>query len=209
MTQKIDIGDYVNFNLDKNEMATSLNNLNNGNYTERGSHMMDNLMEEIENMPQTQPLILGNKSDGMQQPMMQQPMMQQSMMQQPMMQQQQQPIIQQPVYYKENDSEKKKVLKDLDITESEKIIVEPKDLNLEVNNEPEQFSEKVVKKKSLLSNIKETILVVLLYILIGNDYVNLYVTNYIPYFNESPLILFMIKVILIGLLFHTIRWFIK
>jgi hypothetical protein len=36
---------------------------------------------------------------------------------------------------------------------------------------------------------------------------NTYVTKYIPYFNELPLVLFVIKVILMGLLYHIIRYF--
>lgn len=217
MAQQIDIGDYVNLNLDQNDMATSLNNLHNEHYSnqERGSQMMDNLMNQIENIPQTQPQQMMMKQP--QQIIMQQP---QQIMQQPqqmMMQQPQQIMMQQPqqnipinLYNNGIETEKNKVLKDLDITESDKYEIN----NIKLNNEiidivDKEIIEKKVEIKSFTSHIKETILVVLLYIIIGNDYINLYITKYITYLNDSPLIIFIIKAILIGLLFHLIRWFMK
>ena len=218
MTQKIDIGDYVNLKLDQNEMATSLNNLHNEHYSnqERGSLMMDNLMEQIENIPQTQPQQMMMQQQ--QQMMMQQPQ-QQMMMQQPqqqmMMQQpQQQMMMQQNIpinlYNNEIEDEKNKVLKDLDITESDKSeikIIKSNNEKKDVVNK--EIVEKKPERKSFTSHIKETILVILLYVIIGNDYINSYITKYIPYLSEIPLIVFIIKAILIGSLFHLIRWFMK
>ena len=172
MSQKIDIGDYVNLNLDQNDMATALNNLNNPN----GSQVIDNLMEQYEGIQQQQPI--------MQQPIMQQPMMQQPMMQQPNL----------TNLYNNTNDEKNKILKDLDLSEK-KPQAETTIADAETN------------KKSLMLHIKETALVVLLYIILGNDYINSYITKYVPYFNETPLVLFIIKVILMGLLYHAIRYF--
>ncbi len=199
MAQKIDIGDYVNLNLDQNDMATSLNNLHNEHYAnqERGSQIMDNLIDEIENIPHTQPQMM------MQQQMMQQP--QQMMMQQQpqmMMQPQQQMIMQQPQQmnlYKDVESEKTKILKELDMIESEKSDIK--------NNNLELTEKELVETKSFTSHIKETFLVILLYIIIGNDYINEYITKYVPYLSETPSILLAIKVILMGLLYHIIRYF--
>ena len=174
MSQKIDIGDYVNLNLDQNDMATALNNLNNPN----GSQVIDNLMEQYEGMQQ-------------------QPQMMQQQMQQPIMQQQMQQPMQQPIItnlYNNTNDEKNKILKDLDLSEkqpqADSTVTDPE-----------------TNKKSLMLHIKETALVVLLYIMLGNDYINVYITKYVPYFNESPLVLFIIKVILMGLLYHAIRYF--
>ena len=198
MAQKIDIGDYVNLNLDQNDMATSLNNLHNEHYAnqERGSQIMDNLIDEIENIPHTQPQMM------MQQPMMQQP--QQMMMQQQpqMMMQPQQQMIMQPQQmnlYKDVESEKTKILKELDMIESEKSDIK--------NNNLELTEKELVETKSFTSHIKETFLVILLYIIIGNDYINEYITKYVPYLAETPSILLAIKVILMGLLYHIIRYF--
>jgi hypothetical protein len=177
MAQKIDIGDYVNLNLDQNDMATALNNLNNPN----GSQVIDDLMEQYEGMQQ-QPQI------------MQQQQMQQQQMQQPIIQQ---PIMQQPIMtnlYNNTNDEKNKILKDLDLSEKQP-------------QADSTVADAETNKKSLMLHIKETVLVVLLYIMLGNDYINVYITKYVPYFNESPLVLFIIKVILMGLLYHAIRYF--
>ena len=177
MAQKIDIGDYVNLNLDQNDMATALNNLNNPN----GSQVIDDLMEQYEGMQQ-------------QPQMMQQQQMQQQQMQQPIMQQ---PIMQQPIMtnlYNNTNDEKNKILKDLDLSEKQP-------------QADSTVADAETNKKSLMLHIKETVLVVLLYIMLGNDYINEYITKYVPYFNESPLVLFIIKVILMGLLYHAIRYF--
>jgi hypothetical protein len=203
MSQKIDIGDYVNLNLDQNDMATSLNNLHNEHYEnqERGSQIMDNLIDEIENIPHTQPqMMMQQQHQMMQQPqqmMMQQPQ-QQMMMQQP---QQQMMMQQQPQMnlYKDVESEKTKILKELDMIDSEKSDIK--------NNNLELTEKELFETKSFTSHIKETFLVILLYIIIGNDYINEYITKYIPYLSETPSILLAIKVILMGLLFHTIRYF--
>ena len=176
MSQKIDIGDYVNLNLDQNDMATALNNLNNPN----GSQVIDNLMEQYEGMQQQPPMM-------QQQP----PMMQQQQMQQPMMQMQQ-PIVTNS--YNNTNDEKNKILKDLDLSEKQHQV-------------DSTVADAETNKKSLMLHIKETALVVLLYIILGNDYINAYITKYVPYFNESPLVLFIIKVILMGLLYHAIRYF--
>ena len=53
MAQKIDIGDYVNLNLDQNDMATALNNLNNPN----GSQIIENLMQQYDNVQQQPPMM--------------------------------------------------------------------------------------------------------------------------------------------------------
>ena len=176
MTQKIDIGDYVNLNLDQNDMATALNNLNNPN----GSQVIDDLMEQYEGMQQ--------------QPQMMQQQQQQQQMQQ---QQMQQPIMQQPIMtnlYNNTNDEKNKILKDLDLSEKQP-------------QADSTVADAETNKKSLMLHIKETVLVVLLYIMLCNDYINEYITKYVPYFNESPLVLFIIKVILMGLLYHVIRYF--
>ena len=184
MAQKIDIGDYVNLNLDQNDMATALNNLNNPN----GSQVIDNLMEQYDGVNMQQPQM-------MQQQMQPQQMQPQQMiqMQQPQMVQMQQPQMMTNLFNKQTD-EKNKILKDLDLSEKKP----------EVET---TVAESQSTKKSLMLHMKETILVVLLYIMLGNDYINTYVTKYVPYFNESPLVLFVIKVILIGLLYHIIRYF--
>jgi hypothetical protein len=184
MAQKIDIGDYVNLNLDQNDMATALNNLNNPN----GSQVIDNLMEQYDGVNMQQPQM-------MQQQMQPQQMQPQQMiqMQQPQMVQMQQPQMMTNLFNKQTD-EKNKILKDLDLSEKKP----------EVET---TVAESQSTKKSLMLHMKETILVVLLYIMLGNDYINTYVTKYVPYFNESPIVLFVIKVILIGLLYHIIRYF--
>jgi hypothetical protein len=188
MAQKIDIGDYVNLNLDQNDMATALNNLNNPN----GSQVIDNLMEQYDGVNMQQPQMM--QPQMMQQQQMQQQQMQPQMVQmQPQMIQMQQPQMMTNLFNKQTE-EKNKILKDLDLSEK-KPEVETTIANTEST------------KKSLMLHMKETILVVLLYIMLGNDYINTYVTKYVPYFNESPLVLFVIKVILIGLLYHIIRYF--
>lgn len=196
MAQKIDIGDYVNLNLDQNDMATALNNLNNPN----GSQVIDNLMEQYDGVMQQQPQMMQPQMHQQQmiQPQMnQQQMHQQQMHQQPQMVQQQ--MVQQPIItnvFDKNNEEKNKILKDLDLSEK-KPAVETTTTTLDTQT----------TKKSLMLHMKETILVVFLYIILGNDYINTYVTKYIPYFNELPLVLFVIKVILMGLLYHIIRYF--
>ena len=186
MAQKIDIGDYVNLNLDQNDMATALNNLNNPN----GSQIIENLMQQYDNVQQQPPMMQQQQQQHPQQ-LMQQP---QQMQQHPQMVQmvQQQPIIS-TLFNKQND-EKNKILKDLDLSEKKPVV-------------DTTIVDTQSTKKSIMLHMKETILVVLLYLLIGNDYVNTYITKYVPYFNETPLILFIIKVILMGLLYHIIRYF--
>ncbi len=194
MAQKIDIGDYVNLNLDQNDMATALNNLNNPN----GSQIIENLMQQYDNVQQQPPMMQQQQHP---QQLMQQPQQQQMQQSQQQMQQSQQmqqlPPIQQPIistlFNKQND-EKNKILKDLDLSEKKPVV-------------DTTIVDTQSTKNSLMLHVKETILVVLLYLLIGNDYVNTYITKYVPYFNETPLILFAIKVILMGLLYHIIRYF--
>jgi predicted nuclease with TOPRIM domain len=120
--------------------------------------------------------------------MMQQPQQQMMMQQQPQMN-----------LYKDVESEKTKILKELDMIDSEKSDIK--------NNNLELTEKELFETKSFTSHIKETFLVILLYIIIGNDYINEYITKYIPYLSETPSILLAIKVILMGLLFHTIRYF--
>ena len=197
MAQKIDIGDYVNLNLDQNDMATALNNLNNPN----GSQIIENLMQQYDNVQQQPPMMQQQHPQQLMQQQMQPQQMQQQQMQQQQMQQQQpqmvQMVQQQPIistlFNKQND-EKNKILKDLDLSEKKPIV-------------DTTIVDTQSTKKSIMLHMKETILVVLLYLLIGNDYVNTYITKYVPYFNETPLILFVIKVILMGLLYHIIRYF--
>jgi len=191
MAQKIDIGDYVNLNLDQNDMATALNNLNNPN----GSQIIENLMQQYDNVQQQPPMMQQQHPQQLMQPLQQpQPQLQQQQMQQQPIQQlpMQQPIIS-TLFNKQND-EKNKILKDLDLSEKKPVV-------------DTTIVDTQSTKNSLMLHIKETILVVLLYLLIGNDYVNTYITKYVPYFNETPLILFAIKVILMGLLYHIIRYF--
>jgi hypothetical protein len=197
MAQKIDIGDYVNLNLDQNDMATALNNLNNPN----GSQVIDNLMEQYDGVMQQQPQMMQPQPQQlMQQPQMMQPQPQ-MMQQQPQMMQQQPQMVQQPIIttvFNKNNEEKNKILKDLDLDLSEK---KP---SVEITA---ATIDTKPTKKSLMLHMKETILVIFLYIIFGNDYINTYITKYVPYFNELPLVLFVIKVILVGLLYHIIRYF--
>jgi len=197
MAQKIDIGDYVNLNLDQNDMATALNNLNNPN----GSQVIDNLMEQYDGVMQQQPQMMQQHPQQLMQQQPQQLHQSQMMQQQPIQQQQQ--MVQQPIItnvFNKNNEEKNKILKDLDLSEK-KPEVETTIVTTTLDTQS--------TKKSLMLHMKETILVIFLYIIFGNDYINTYITKYVPYFNELPLVLFVIKVILVGLLYHIIRYFIN
>ena len=198
MSQKIDIGDYVNLNLDQNDMATALNNLNNPN----GSQVIENLMQQYDNVQQQPPMMQQHPQQLMQQHPQPQMMQQQPQMQQQQLQQmQQQPMQQQPIItnvFNKNNEEKNKILKDLDLSEKKPEV----ETTIATTTLDTQST-----KKSLMLHMKETILVIFLYIIFGNDYINTYITKYVPYFNELPLVLFVIKVILMGLLYHIIRYF--
>ena len=151
MAQKIDIGDYVNLNLDQNDMATALNNLNNPN----GSQIIENLMQQYDNVQQQPPMMQQQHPQQLMQPL-QQPQLQQQqqqMQQQPIQQlPMQQPIIS-TLFNKQND-EKNKILKDLDLSEKKPVV-------------DTTIVDTQSTKNSLMLHIKETILVVLLYLLIG------------------------------------------
>jgi len=242
MSQQIDIGDYVNLNLDQNENISTLNNLHNRQYLNEmqqsnGSQMMDHLIEQLENIPQTQPIIMQQHQ---QQQYQQQPQMiqqQPQMIQQPpqYQQQQQTQYQQQPPQYQQQppqqqmipqqqfsimqklESEKIKAIKDLNISESSNDS-EKSELKKSPKYEKQNdgyanhnlISSRVKsEQKTFFSHINETVIVIVLYIIFGNPYINLYITKYIPYLQESPSILFVLKLIIFALLYHSIRFFIN
>ncbi len=219
---QMNINDYVNFNLDNNNPS--------------GSQMMDNLIQQMEQMPQTQPLMLsgqGQMGQPMQQPMQQpiqpmhpigqpiqqiqpmqpmqpmqpiqpmQPMQQIQPMQQPMGQQIQ-PMGQTFVPTKKPSSEKEKAMKELEISSSEAQLSEKKQ---KPKSTPESTSTSLVPSpKSLTSNINETGVAVLLYALISNPFMTPLILKYVPFFETSPNLLFVCKVILFALIYHLVRW---
>lgn len=218
----MNINEYINLNLDKNEMATQVVNLQQtqGYYPDMqanasGTQMMDNLIQQMEQMPQTQPMVISGQAQSQmvqqpqiaQQPQMtQQPQMvyqpqQMGYQQQQMGYQQQQPqqMNQQPIFVPQNTiSEKSQAIKDLEISSSESILEEKK---------PEE--KKVTPtKKSFTGHLNDTIMVVILYMIISNPYITPQLVKFVPFFETYPWALFGLKVLVFGILFHLIKWFI-
>lgn len=235
---QMNINDYVSLNLDKNDMSTPLNNLP-GNYYQdanpSGTQMMDSLIQQMEQVPQSQPLMLSAQPQmpmqmatsqpqmpmgqaqmpmPMQMPMaqpqmqmpMSQPQMPQSQMQMPMglvptqahqanQTNQTQPFI--PT--KKSSLEKEKAIKELEISSSEVKVSEKKQMGKLENSS-------ILVPKSLTSNINETIVAVVLYALISNPFITPMILNYIPFFETSPNLLFVSKVILFAIIYHLVRW---
>jgi hypothetical protein len=64
----MNINEYVNMNLDKNDMSTTIGTLQNPYQDQTGTQMMDNLIQQMEQMPQTQPKVIsGQQIQGQQQ----------------------------------------------------------------------------------------------------------------------------------------------
>jgi hypothetical protein len=214
---QMNINDYVNLNLDKNDMSTPLNNLPANYYQEHpnttGTQMMDNLIQQMEQMPQSQPLMLSGQQ--MQMPMQQPPQqMPMQMAMQPQMQPQMQQQIQttfipnqhqtqvQPQTFvptKKPNSEKEKAIKELEISSSDEKTLEKKPVK----------SEDSIKKtsKSLTSNINDTVIAVILYTVISNPFITPFILKYVPFFESSPNLLFGLKIILFAVIYHLVRWF--
>jgi len=231
----MNINDYVNLNLDKNDMATPLNNLPSNYYQEHpnasGTQMMDNLIQQMEQIPQSQPLMLSGKQMPQQQ-MPQQQMQQQQISQQQISQQQisqqqisqqqisqpqmqiQQPQQQMPTFVQNQPQVQTQTFiptKKLN-SEKEKAIKE-----FEISSSEEKVSDKkefdkyedLTKKtstKSLTSHINETILAVILYAVISNPFITPLILKYVPIFETYPNLLFGLKVILFAVFYHLVRW---
>jgi len=80
----MNINEYVNMNLDKNDMSTTIGTLQNPYPDQSGTQMMDNLIQQMEQMPQTQPMVIS----GQQMQTQQLPMQTQQVQQLPMQTQQ-------------------------------------------------------------------------------------------------------------------------
>jgi hypothetical protein len=106
--------------------------------------------------------------------------------------------------------DKKKVLKDLELSNSSS---EKSEIKSSINLEPEKNdvnlkkNNYVITKKTLFSNINETVVTIILYIIFSNPYIDLLMVKYIPFLTEKPLIIFTIKLFLFGILYHLINWF--
>ena len=209
----MNINDYVNLNLDKNDMTTPLTNLQTPGYYQdqmsmpSGTQMMDNLIQQMEQMPQSQPIVM-SKNMGqltMGQPMIGQPtMISQPMMGQPMMSQptmMNQPTMSQPIFIPQKLlSEKTQAKIDLEISSNESTLEEKKP-------QEEQSLTPELKKKSFTAHLSDTILVVILYIIISNPYIASQIVTLVPFFETYPWAFYSLKIIMFGLLFHLIKWF--
>ena len=179
------IEDYVNLNLDQNDMATPINNLQN-------NQMMNNIIEQMENIPQN-----NNLPRQMQQQYNQQPQPQQQFNQQPQQQYNQQQMHQQihtqiiepsiPLkqFDPEHNSEDNKIVLSETI---DKNIIKP----IVETKTPSKFS------------IKEFVLIFILYIMFEFGFL-----HYDEYFSEivSPYVLICVKTLLFLILYSIIKYF--
>jgi len=216
----MNINDYVNLNLDKNDMSTPLNNIP-GNYYQdvnpSGTQMMDNLIQQIEQMPQSQPLMLSGQQS-MQTPNTQyQQFVPNQQIQQFVPNQQTQQFVpnqqtqqfvpnQQTQQFVPNQQTQSFIPTQKPISEKEKALKE-----LELSSSEEKVSEKkqtvglTNSFRLLTSNIKETVIAVLIYVIISNPFITPLVLKYIPFFETSPNLLFGLKVVLFALIYHLVR----
>jgi len=219
---QMNINDYVNLNLEKNDMSTPLNNLPGNYYQENpnpsGTQMMDNLIQQMEQMPQSQPLMLSGQGQMPSQMPSQIPAQMpvqipaqipaQMPVQQVQHQQQVQTFIpnqhqvqsQTFIPTKKPNSEKEKAMKELEISSSEEKVSEKKQVIK---------SEDLINKtdnKSLTSHLNETVLALIIYSIISNPFTHMLILKYVPFFTASPYLLFGVKVILFAVIFHLIRW---
>jgi len=164
MSQNINIEDYVNLNLDQNDMATLINHLQN-------NQLIDNIMEQMENVSQNNQLPMQNQQSNKQLQQSNQQLQQSNkQLQQPNQQlhqqlqqqlQQQSPRTPLKKFNPENNTEDNIII----LSESiDKIIVNPV-----VNTQP-------VSKIS----IKEIIMILLLYLFVDFGIPFKLIVEYIP-----------------------------
>ena len=205
MSQSIDIGDYVNLKLDQNDMATSIGNLNN-NYMQGGQQMID-IIDQMENVQQTQPISTRQMMQQQQPPQQMMQAQQQSQLQhQPlqMMQQHQQPqqmMQQHQVPQKQMMAQniKQKILNQVN-----KEINSDSDHNLNLSDSEKHKSLKEPSKMKII--LKDTILVIILFLIFGNKYIDYILETYVS-FLSLPLVILGLKTLVISLLFFLVKYY--
>jgi uncharacterized integral membrane protein len=191
MAKNINIEDYVNINLDN--MSTPINNLQNN------QQIMDDIMSQMENVDQNNienfPVMQTQVQPTQFVPnQMQQMQLQQMQQMQQQLNQAHMPIQQVQYVPKYSKTE---------------VLIDSKKVKKNSEENQEENQDKKVSTK--YSNLKETILVFILFCIFGYNFVDMLIKKNISFFNtesESPsIIILLFKGILVSLIYYIIRTF--
>ena len=213
----MNINEYVNLNLEKNEHPQI-----------NGSQMMDNLIQQVDQMEQTQPNIIAGGTQyqphshpqyqGQIQQYQPQPQYQGQIQQyQPQSQYQSQPQYQNPQAQYQNPQTQyqsqpqyQPQTQPIDLQQSQLFEKSQAIKELEINSSEivsEQKNDIIIAEiKTLTSGLNETFVVIMIYIIISNQYFDTLI-NKISLFESYPIAIFVFKVLLFGLLFYLVKYF--